>query len=426
MASAVIEFASNTLTSLFHVLTLSAFRPLAPPPSGTNNTDDGNTRIKNTMVNIVIVGGSFSAMGTAHRILQKAAKTPGIADVKVTLVSRDSHFYWNLAATRATVQGKIPDEKIFQSIPEGFAKYGSDKFQFLLGSATGVDVQGKNLTVAATTTEGGTEEISVAYNVLILATGTHTKVDSPYKSRGTTEKTKEALHQLQARVKDAKTIVVAGAGPTGVELAGEIADGYGSSKKVILLTGSATVLNGYTSRMITNATKYLGILGVEIRASSIVETTNELPDGKTEVVFATGQKLTTDVYIPTYGVVPNSSYLSADMLDERGFINVDDCLVVKGAKDVYAIGEVSNCEPMNFLSLEAQSKHMANNAVLIASGKPTLPYKKNTVKMIGVCVSKNYATGHFNSIPLPSFLLIRLRKVYFMDWLPGRVDGSGY
>lgn len=236
MASAVIEFASNTLTSLFHVLTLSAFRPLAPPSSETN------TRIKNTMVNIVIVGGSFSAMGTAHRILQKAAKTPGIADVKVTLVSRDSHFYWNLAATRATVQGKISDEQIFRSIPEGFAKYGSDKFQFVLGSATGVDVQGKNLTVAARTTEGGTEEISVAYNVLILATGTHTKVDSPYKSRGTTEETKEALHQLQARVKDAKTIVVAGAGPTGVELAGEIADGYGSSKKVILVSLAFSLL----------------------------------------------------------------------------------------------------------------------------------------------------------------------------------------
>ncbi|KAG5920374.1 hypothetical protein E4U61_007957 [Claviceps capensis] len=425
MASAVIEFASNTLTSLFHILTLSAFRPLAPPLSSGRNTD-ANTRTKDTMVNIVIVGGSFSAMGTAHRILQKAAKTPGIADVKVTLVSRDSHFYWNLAATRATVQGKISDEQIFQSIPEGFVKYGSDKFQFLLGSATGVDVQGKNLTVAARTTGGGTEEISIAYNVLILATGTHTKADSPYKSRGTTEDTKEALHQMQARVKDAKTIVVAGAGPTGVELAGEIADGYGSSKKVILLTGSASVLNGYTSRMITNATKYLGILGVEIRTSSIVETTNALPDGKTEIVFATGQKLTTDVYIPTYGVVPNSSYLPANMLDERGFIDVNDCLVVKGANDVYAIGEVSNCEPMNFLSLEAQSKHMANNAILIASGKPTLPYKKNSVKMIGVCVSKNYATGHFNSIPLPSFLLIRLRKVYFMDWLPGRVDGSGY
>ncbi|KAG6010748.1 hypothetical protein E4U21_004136 [Claviceps maximensis] len=419
MASAVIDFTSSTISSLFHFLTLSAFRPL--PSSPAANMQGQKT------TNIVVVGGSFAAVGVAHRIFQKAAKTPNMAPFKVTLVSRDSHFYWNLAATRATVQGKISDDQIFRSIPEGFAQHG-DKFEFVLGSATGIDAETKSLKVAVPEADGSTSSLekSIVYDVLILATGARTKVDSPYKSIGSTDSTKNALHQLQARVKDAKTIVVAGAGPTGVELAGELADGYGSSKKIILLTGSATVLHGFPSRMATNATKYLGILGVEVRVNCKVEATNELPDGKTEIVFASGEKLKTDVYIPTYGVVPNSSYLSKDLVNERGFIKVNEVLGVQGAKDVYAVGEVSDCEPMNFLSLEAQSKHMANNAVLIALGKQPVPYKKNSVKMIGVCVSKNYATGHFNSIPLPSFVLIRLRKVYFMDMLPGRIDGSGY
>ncbi|KAG5939430.1 hypothetical protein E4U53_007807 [Claviceps sorghi] len=418
MASAVVDFTASTLSSLFHFLTLSAFRPLPSSSSPTANMQGNKT------TNIVIVGGSFSAVGTAHRIFQKAAKTPNGPPFKVTLVSRDSHFYWNLAATRATVQGKISDDQIFRSIREGFSQHG-DSFEFVLGSATGVDAEGKTLKVAVAAADGPGGEQSIPYDVLILATGTHTKVDSPYKSRGSTEDTREALHQLQARVKDAKTVVVAGAGPTGVELAGELADAYGASKKIVLLTGSA-VLQGFPARMSANATKYLGILGVEVRAHSKVDAANELPDGKTEIVFASGEKLKTDVYIPTYGVVPNSSYLPKDLLNERGFIQVNDCLDVKGLKNVYAIGEVSDCEPMNFLSLEAQSKHMANNAVLIASGKQPLPYKKNSVRMIGVCVGKNYATGHFNSIPLPSFLLTRLRKVYFMDWLAGRVDGSGY
>ncbi|KAG5977708.1 hypothetical protein E4U55_006590 [Claviceps digitariae] len=421
MASAVIDFTSNTLASVFHFLTLSAFRPLPTGPAAATANMQGQ---KTT--NIVIVGGSFAAIGTAHRIFQKAAKTANLPPFKVTLVSRDSHFYWNLAATRATVQGKISDDDIFRSIPEGFAQYGQ-KFEFVLGSATGLDAESKTLKVAlAAAADGGSQEKSIAYNVLILATGAHTKGDSPYKSKGSTDVTKEALHQLQARVKDAKTIVVAGAGPTGVELAGEIADAYGTSKKIILLTGSATVLPGLPSRMATNATKYLNILGVEVRANSKVNDTNELPDGKTELLFASGEKLMTDVYIPTFGVVPNSTYLPKHMVNERGFIKVGDALDVKGAKDVYAVGEVSECEPINAISLEAQCKHMANNAVLIVSGKQALPYKKNSVRMIGVCVSKNYATGHFNSIPLPSFLLIRLRKTYFMDWLPGRVDGSGY
>ncbi|KAG6002458.1 hypothetical protein E4U43_001117 [Claviceps pusilla] len=421
MASAVIDFASNTLTSLFHLLTLSAFRPL--PSSSAAPT--ANMQGQKT-TNIVIVGGSFAAVGTAHRIFQKAAKTSNIQPFKVTLVSRDSHFYWNLAATRATVQGKIPDDQIFRSIPEGFAKYG-EKFEFVLGSATGVDAEAKSLKVSVAAADAAdSQEKTVAYDVLILATGTHTRSDTPFKSKGSTEVTKEQLHQLQARVKDAKTIVVAGAGPTGVELAGELADAYGSSKKIILTSGSATVLNGLPSRMANNATKYLGILGVEVRTNARVESANELPDGKTELVLASGEKLTTDVYIPTHGVVPNSTYLSKDLLNEQGFIKVNETLGVKGVKDVYAIGEVSDCEPINAISLDAQGKHMANNAVLIVAGKQPVPYKKNSVKMIGVCVSKNYATGHFNGIPLPGFLLIRLRKSYFMDWLPGRVDGSGY
>ena len=145
------------------------------------------------------------------------------------------------------------------------------------------------------------------------------------------------------------------------------------------LTGSDTILHGLPTRMATNAMRYLAILGVEVRVNASVEQTNELPDGSTEIVFASGDKLTTDVYIPTFGVVPNSSYVPKDLVNERGFIKVDDYLRVKGAKDIYAIGEVSDCEAMNFLCLEAQSKHMANNAVLIAAGKPPIVYKKSSV-----------------------------------------------
>lgn len=141
--------------------------------------------------------------------------------------------------------------------------------------------------------------------------------------------------------------------------------------------------------MAANAAKYLSILGVDVRVNSKVETTEELPDGSTEIIFASGEKMTTDVYIPTYGVVPNSSYLPKDMLNERGFIKVDDVLSVTGAEDVYAIGEVSDCEVMNFLSLEAQSKHMANNAVLIALGKQLLLYKKNSVSKLQPSIFQN-------------------------------------
>lgn len=185
------------------------------------------------MKNIVIVGGSHAGIATTHRIFQKAAKTPTVQPFKVTLVSRDSHFYWNLAAPRAAIAGNIADDELFQSIPEGFEKYG-EQFEFILGTATSVNFEKKTLCIKASS---GLEE-RLEYDSLILATGAHTKEDMPFKSRGSTESTKEALHQLQRGIAEARTIVLAGAGPTGVELAGELASAFGNKKKIVLVSPS--------------------------------------------------------------------------------------------------------------------------------------------------------------------------------------------
>lgn len=57
----------------------------------------------------------------------------------------------------------------------------------------------------------------------------------PFKGMGSTEATKNALHDFQARVKKAKTILIAGAGATGVETAGELASVHGKQKQMILV-----------------------------------------------------------------------------------------------------------------------------------------------------------------------------------------------
>jgi NADH dehydrogenase FAD-containing subunit len=76
---------------------------------------------------------------------------------------------------------------------------------------------------------------NLGYDFLILGTGSTTKVDTPFKSRGSTEATKEAIHDYQARIKAAETIVIVGAGPTGVEVAGELGSEYGLLKEIILV-----------------------------------------------------------------------------------------------------------------------------------------------------------------------------------------------
>lgn len=188
------------------------------------------------MKTILILGGSFAGLCTAHRILKQATKT-GLS-VKVVVVSPNSHFYWNVAAPRALVPSQIGDDQIFKSIAAGFKQYPASQFEFVLGSAKSFDVAARKVEIS--TGSGGNGTTTVDYDFLILATGSRPKagsdgVELPFKNLSSTEETKDALHELQEAVKKSKTIVIAGGGPTGVETAGEIAFEYGSSKKVILV-----------------------------------------------------------------------------------------------------------------------------------------------------------------------------------------------
>jgi NADH dehydrogenase FAD-containing subunit len=219
----LLSFLQHTIILFFHLLTANLFR---------REQQHQQADLSSSMKNIVIVGGSFAGVSAAHRILKQAAKTSPPGPFKVTLVSRDSHFYWNIAAPRGLLPGQISDEQLFQPIAAGFATYPAAQFEFMLATATGIDIGGKKLEIISGP-DGESRKID--YDYLILGTGSRTTADSPFKSRGSTEATKEALHEYQQRIKQAKKIVIVGAGPTGVETSGELAFEYGRGKDIMLV-----------------------------------------------------------------------------------------------------------------------------------------------------------------------------------------------
>lgn len=113
-----------------------------------------------------------------------------------------------------------------------------------------------------------------------------------------------------------------------------------------------------------------------------------LPDDRQELTLSNGEKMIADVYIPTFGVKPNSSYMPSKFLDSNGYIIVDELLSVKGLKDVWAIGDVSNAEPPQFIFVDRQSTHLAKNMILMLSGKPPLPYKVTTSGMTPLLITE--------------------------------------
>lgn len=146
------------------------------------------------------------------------------------MVNTSSHFYWNLATVRAVVPGLIKDDAIFSDISEGF-KYAAGHFELILGTAQMVDTAQKK--VAISTDTGLREQ---AYDYLVIATGSKTITGIPWKTNGMTyEKVRDDLHAVQAKVGKANSIVVGGAGATGVEMAGELGFEYGGKKDITLV-----------------------------------------------------------------------------------------------------------------------------------------------------------------------------------------------
>jgi hypothetical protein len=213
----IIKTLNRVISSLFKFLAGSFFRQIEYPKQSSG-----------AMKNILILGGSYAGVSLAHRILKQAANAEPF---KITLISPNRDFYWNVAAPRGIIPGQLTDDQLFQPIAAGFSNYPTGRFEFKLASAEHVNFEAK--TVQISSPEGMK---ILNYDYLVLATGTRINGNVPLKGLGSTEATKTALYDFQAQIGRANTIVIAGAGVTGVEVAGELGFEYGEQKEIVLVS----------------------------------------------------------------------------------------------------------------------------------------------------------------------------------------------
>lgn len=144
------------------------------------------------------------------------------------------------------------------------------------------------------------------------------------------------------------------------------------------LASGPTILDGSPSSVSNLTIKELRNLKVEIKLQEKVAASSQLPDGRHELTLSSGHTLVTDIFIPSFGLSPNSSYLDSKFLNANGYVVVDEYLQVKGAGLVWAVGDVSALEGSQYLPSEFQAIHAAKNIILSLSGKTQLVYKPFT------------------------------------------------
>jgi NADH dehydrogenase FAD-containing subunit len=314
---------------------------------------------------ILILGGNLGGVQAAHYLLRKTIpelrKHDPAKTYHITIVTPNTHLFWKIASPRALLNPTLtPEDKILRPLSSGFAKYSAEECTLLTHAyATKLDAENQRVTIEIGYPEFFIKELS--YDSLILATGT-TSTSPLWTFHRDENLTSAALRKLHEILPKAKTVLIAGAGPVGVETAGQIASAFPSAQ-ITLLSGAHRVLPQTLPATSARAQSYLeSISKVEVINNVRVTGTDTKELGPTRVMLDNGEVKSVDLYIDATGGTPNSGYLPTSWLDESGrVITGDSYFRVRGPstsaetkiKNIYVIGDLVAGSSNTSLDLDA-------------------------------------------------------------------------
>lgn len=322
--------------------------------------------------NVVILGASFSGLPMAHYLIKHLP-----AGYTVTLVSPSTHIFWNIAAPRAVVApellGKNHNDLFLPFLP-AFEKYAAGRFTFVQGKAVSSSPAANTVTVRTCTdnTKDG-DEVVLSYEHLIVATGSREANGAwGFKATGsgTHVDTLASMAATRDALKAANSIVVSGAGTTGVELVGEVASYFeGQGKLITLVSARAQPLPLVPEAVGKVARYHLEKMGVTIYDNArVTRETKDSTGAGAQLVLSTGETISADLHISTWGIAPNTEFFAKELLDGSGWVTTDKYMRTPAHNNIWALGDVTHWGNRKLTTLEAMHNALAGNLLVIING----------------------------------------------------------
>jgi len=356
----------------------------------------GNTSAEKPRV--VIVGSGFGGL--------EAAKKLACKDVQVTVIDRTNYHLFQPLLYQVATAALSPADI---AAPVRAVLSRCKNVEVILAEVESVDVDAKKVKMA---------DLEIDYDYLILATGARHSYfgHNDWEKLAPGLKSLEDAIELRRRIllafeyaekttdeaarRAALNFVVIGGGPTGVEMAGAIAEISRhtlakdfrhinpSEARVILIEGEPRLLAAYPEDLSASARKQLMDLGVEVCTGARV--TNVTEDG----VQVNGEFIPCRVKIWAAG--NTASFVGKTLgapVDRVGRVIVNDDLTVPGHPEVQVIGDLANFphqtgQPLPGISPVAmqEGRHAARNVLAMIQGRKPQPFRywdKGTMATIG-------------------------------------------
>jgi NADH:quinone reductase (non-electrogenic) len=369
------------------------------------------------MPHVVIIGAGFGGLTTA-----KALKR---APVQITIVDRTNYHLFQPLLYQVAMAGLSPAEI---SAPIRSVLRNQKNAFVLLAEATGIDLERRLVRLH---TKRHEEELK--YDYLVLATGGRTSyfghddwekfapglkdLDDAVEIRRRVLLAFEAAEKEQVSDRsELLTFVVVGGGPTGVELAGAIAELAHfvldrdfrninpHSAQILLLEGGPRILPAFAADLSQSAERQLEALGVKVRTNAQVTNIDE------NGVYLGDEMIKAATVIWSAGVSTTSLTKSLGIeLDRAGRVSVEPDLTIPGHRNAFAIGDITvfyqDGKPLPGVSPVAiqMGRQVARNIKNSIAGKPYEPFHyfdKGNMATIG----RKAAIAEIRKLHLSGFL----------------------
>lgn len=356
---------------------------------------------------IVIIGGSYAGLWGAKTICTKLKD-----DVRVTLISPNTYAYFNIAAPRILVEPEKVEKALF-SLSDLLNRFSS-KIELLEGRVVKADLEEK--TVHYTTQN---ETRTVNYDYLVIASGVSMETNC-LQNELEGKRVVEEIKKMNQEIQQAKSIVILGGGPTGVEVAGELGYYYGQTKDITVITGKT----GPLTLMGENASKKAEVLMRELNISVINDvkyTWCETLSSRTRVHLENGTSMEVDLVINTAICKPNTDFLEQKYVDEKEYLKTDQYFRLKDHNEVIGLGDVLAIGARSLFDLlHYQIPTFATfvNTLSDRNKNQLKPYQKPKQTTV-IPISEKGGVGLFYGWQVPSFL-VRLLKG--RDYMLGRAE----
>jgi NADH:ubiquinone reductase (H+-translocating) len=372
---------------------------------------------------VVIVGGGFGGLFAARRLRR--------GPVKVTLVDRHNHHLFQPLLYQVAT-GILSEGEIAPPIRNVLRRQRNVEVE--LAQVTGFDLEAQ--TVTATRPDGALLELP--YDSLIVAAGAGGSYfgHDEFSRWAPGMKTINDALELRGRIfgafemaeleqdperRDAwLTFVVVGGGPTGVEVAGQIAELSrrvlkndfrridSRDARILLFDGGEAVLATFGDRLSGKAARGLEHLGVELHMSSIVTSVDR--DG---VVVKSGDDerriaAHTKVWAAGVQASPLARMLgeaSDAEVDRAGRVSVLPDCTIPGHPEVFAVGDMMSLDELPGVAEVAmqQGLHASNTIMRRLRGEEAKPFRYRDLGSMAT-ISRFRAVVSFKGIRLSGFI----------------------